>query len=642
MPQSASQATLTPGTVLSRRYRIEQLIGSGGYASVYRASDLTFGHERAIKEVSDPDPGVRTQFRLEAELLINSRHRNIPHGYHLIEDMNRLFLVMDYVQGKDLEELLNENLTQRQRPLDEAQVLRWAIDICGALQEMHTLRVPVFHRDIKPANIKITPDGTPILIDFGLAKLHQKGPTMTAAQGVSPGFAPPEQYMARGRTDARTDIYGLGATLYACLTGKDPPEAPSRLLAQTGAGGGGQSLVAPKRLNNRISDETDRVIMKALELSPANRQQSVRELREDLSAAQARLTKGVGDTTMVMGSTCPRCGTQNRPDAAKCVHCGASLRTPDGARGGSLPESTGKRSIAPAPPGLRANAKVPAPPANRFSGLPQTDVALNTRSGKQQAVLNGQQRTGKQPAANIDGRSGKQPVVALDGRTGKQAAASLDGRSGKQPAASLDGRSGKQAALPALSEVGGTAAATALAVPALTRDGAMVPLPSKAGREVPAKKADATANLGRSWIHLGTTPLSTFGKVMLVLSVVEFIWGVFVLVLGGIAIATRASGTLPVAQLVIGWLIVIVFASILGAQAVTRPIYRRGTLAPVRRGFQGFGLVLYSLAVHGVAIWGANIFQTSQGNTTLAIISFMLFGVNVLVVGALAIINTLG
>ena len=102
---------------------------------------------------------------------------------------------------------------------------------------MHKLKVPVIHRDIKPANIKITPDVMPILIDFGLAKLHQKGPTMTAAQGVSPGFAPPEQYMAKGRTDARTDVYGLGATLYACLTGKDPPEAPGRLMAQTGAGG---------------------------------------------------------------------------------------------------------------------------------------------------------------------------------------------------------------------------------------------------------------------------------------------------------------------------------------------------------------------------------------------------------------------
>ncbi|MGH2516183.1 MAG: serine/threonine-protein kinase [Ktedonobacterales bacterium] len=605
MPQSASQATLAPGTVLTRRYRIEQLIGSGGYASVYRASDLTFGYERAIKEVSDPDQGVRTQFRLEAELLINSRHPNIPHGYHLIEDMNRLFLVMDYVKGKDLEELLNESLTQRQRPLDEAQVLRWAVDISGALDEMHNLQVPVFHRDIKPANIKITPDGTPILIDFGLAKLHQKGPTMTAAQGVSPGFAPPEQYMAKGRTDARTDIYGLGATLYACLTGKDPPEAPSRLLAQTGAGGGGQSLIAPKRLNNRISDETDRIVMRALELSPANRQQSARELREDLSASLARLGKGGGEITMVMGGACPRCGTQNRPDATKCVHCGAPLRMPEGSRAGSLPNGTGKRTIAPAPPGLRTSAKVPAVPANRFGGQAQAEAGLEPR-------------TGKQPALNLPQRTGKQPAVALDGRTGKQAA------------------------LPALSEAGASSAA-AVAAPALTREGTMVALPAKGGREVQGKANQPDlASQGRAWIRLGSTPLTTFGKVMLVLSAVEFVWGVFILVLGGVAIATRSSGSLPVAQLVLAWLGVIVVGSILGAQAVTRPIYRRNSLAPLRRWLQGIGLVVYSVAVHGVALWGANIFQVSQGNATLAILSFMLFGVNVLVVGTLAVINTLG
>lgn len=260
MRPQASQATLQPGAMLAKRYRIEQLIGSGGYANVYRGADVTLGFDRAIKEVVDSDPGVRDQFRLEAELLINSVHPNIPHGYHILEENGRLYLVMDYVKGPDLEELLNESLTKRQRPLDEERVLEWAMAICGALDEMHSRRVPVIHRDIKPANIKITPGGEPILIDFGLAKLHSRnGPTMTAAQGVSPGFAPPEQYMAKGRTDARTDMYGLGATLYACLTGKDPPEAPGRLLAQTGAGGTqGMHLLPLRKLNPRVSDATER------------------------------------------------------------------------------------------------------------------------------------------------------------------------------------------------------------------------------------------------------------------------------------------------------------------------------------------------------------------------------------------------
>lgn len=611
MPQPAPQSTLGPGTVLSKRYKIEQLIGTGGYASVYRASDLTFGYTRAIKEVSDPDPGVRNQFRLEAELLINSRHPNIPHGFHLIEEMNRLFLVMDYVQGKDLEELLNESLTQRGRPLDESQVLKWAIDICGALDETHNLKVPVIHRDIKPANIKITPDGTPILIDFGLAKLHQKGPTMTAAQGVSPGFAPPEQYMAKGRTDARTDIYGLGATLYACLTGKDPPEAPARLLAQTGAGGVGMSLVAPRRMNPRVSEDTDRIVMKALELSPNNRQQSARQLAEELRASLARLSGASVGSTQSMGAVCPRCGTQNRADTLRCNHCGALLRGPDAASrgsGGPAPfDSTGKRAIPPGLPGLRSSAKVPVPGGAR---------------GGQGALDDAEPRTGRQAALGLQ-RSAKQAAVAAEQRTGKQKAVVPLSDTG--------------AGTTILSAAPLAAAATA------TRESAIAPLPARAASLQQAGAPDASPDQGltRAWIKVGTTPLSRFGKVMLALSFVEFVWGLLVLILGVVAIAYRGN-TLPLPQLIIGWAIVMVLGSLLGGQAISRPIYRRNQLAPSRRWLQGFGLLFYSVAVHGVAFWGANIFQMGQGNATLAVLSFMLFGVNVLVVGALAILNTLG
>src|SRR5262249_45769408 len=422
VPQTPPQVTLATGAVLAKRYRIEQLIGSGGYATVYRATDLTLGYERAIKEVSDPDPAVRVQFRLEAELLINSKHPNIPHGYHLIEDRDRLYLVMDYVHGKDLEEWLNESLTQRQRPLDEAQVLKWAIDICGALDEMHNLRVPVIHRDIKPANIKITPEGWPILIDFGLAKLHQKGgPTMTAAQGVSPGFAPPEQYMAKGRTDARTDIYGLGATLYACLTGKDPPEAPGRLMAQTGAGGAsGMQLQMVRRLNPRVSDETDRLVMRALELSPNSRQQSARQLHDELAVALQKLT-GVSvssPATLVMGPACLRCGAQNRPDAARCINCGSPLHyaegpqrvngNPNGAYDGS-----GKRPAVVAPAGATAGrmpaAKAPAK-GTAVAAQRAAAVAADQRTGRQVAVDGGR---AIRPAEAPEGpRSAKQRAVA--------------------------------------------------------------------------------------------------------------------------------------------------------------------------------------------------------------------------------------
>ena len=122
----------SPARYSAKRYRIEEVIGSGGYACVYRATDMDFGYERAVKEVLDTDPGVRKQFRFEAELLINTQLPNIPHGYAVVEDRGRMFLVMEFVRGKDLEELLNDSLVHKGRPLDEASALRWMIDICGA------------------------------------------------------------------------------------------------------------------------------------------------------------------------------------------------------------------------------------------------------------------------------------------------------------------------------------------------------------------------------------------------------------------------------------------------------------------------------------------------------------------------------
>ena len=651
MPQPASSATLAPGTVLTKRYRIEALIGSGGYASVYRATDLTFGYERAIKEVSDPDQGVRTQFRLEAELLINSKHPNIPHGYHLIEDMGRLFLVMDYVRGKDLEELLNESLTQKGRPLDEAQVLRWAIDICGALDEMHNLRVPVIHRDIKPANIKITPDGVPILIDFGLAKLQQKGPTMTAAQGVSPGFAPPEQYMAKGRTDPRTDIYGLGATLFACLTGKDPPEAPGRLLAQTGAGGTqGMFLQPPRRLNSRVSEETDHVIVKSLELSPNNRQQSASQLRDELVVALQKLTGVFGDSTLAMGTVCARCGTQNRPDAVRCVHCGSLLRAPEGSQraGGS-------------PPPLDLSAK-------RAAVNPAAAPVQARGLGKAAALSHG-------PAPESQ-RSGKQPAVALDQRSGKQQAIAADQRSGKQLAVSPGQQSGKQRAITPPPATAATVAAAAAAAQATgtavlpaAREGAIAPLPARGQRGAPAPAsqrgakaaqmgqlapvstpgkvavakatAEAEAKQSGAWIRMGTVRISGFSKLMLALASIEALWGAIVLALGIFAIVYYGQ-TLPVQQMVIGWLVVVLLGSILGAQALIRPIYRRGKMTNLRRWLWGTAITLYSLAVQGAGVWGAYVFLNSQANAVPAIISYIAFGISALVAGIFGIITALG
>ena len=592
MPQPTSYTPLRAGAVLAKRYRIENIIGSGGYASVYRATDLTFGYERAIKEVSDPDEGVRNQFRLEGELLINTRHPNIPAGYHLIDENKQLYLVMDYVLGKDLEERLNESLTKRKQPLEELTVLEWMRDICDALEAMHSLKHPVIHRDIKPANIKITPDGRPVLIDFGLAKVQHPGPTMTAAQGVSPGFAPPEQYMARGRTDARTDTYALGATLYACLTGQDPPDAPSRLLAETGAAGGGMALVPPRRMNPRINEETNRIVLKSLELSPGKRYQTAADMRRDLTALIEKLhNENRGQALRIV---CSRCGTQNASDSATCVKCGTRLR------------HTGD----PAPKAEK--------PAGRANGARKQS---NDGTGKQRSVGTADTPTkGRMPVA----MPAKGTLLAPGG-TGKHAAAAAAVVPATAVATEVSGRQ------KAVARVAETAAQPAVAT------GTMVKLPAKPAEEekptaarvkaiTPVAETDSAPERG-AWIRFGKESVRGFGKTMLVLAAV--------------AIATRGH-SFPSLQVAAAWAVVTLLFSLLGAQAISRPVYRRNRFTPVRRWLQGMGLILYTIALHGVAIWGATIFQSSQSNPTLAPVAFVLFGVNVLLVGILGIVNILG
>jgi tRNA A-37 threonylcarbamoyl transferase component Bud32 len=606
VPQTVSPAALARGTVLAKRFRIEELIGSGGYASVYRVTDMELGYERAIKEVSDPDARVRKQFQLEAQLLINASHPAVPHGFHIFEDRGRMYFVMEFIRGKDLEELLNDSLTQRGRPLDEAQTLRWMMDVCDALAAMHSLSVPIIHRDIKPANIKITPEGRPVLIDFGLAKLQKRDgrATATAAQGVSPGFAPPEQYMAKGRTDARTDIYGLGATLYACLTGKDPPEAPARLLAQTGAAmHGSASLQSPRKLNPRISAATERIILKSLELSPAQRQQTALHMQDELSHALADLEfASSGGYAVPRRPTPPPMG---QPASGKRVAVGAGGAMGGGAMGSGLRGATAQAPAVAPRKGTLVHPAAPVP-----------------RSAKQPAV---EPRSGRQAAVGANGRSAKQPV-ALPDRT-----------SARQPAVSPYASSGAMPAMPA--PMRGATAYTPVprledAYPQPTRASAAVAVAERAPASSPAVATGA-------WLKFGTIPLGGFAKWMLAFASVEMLWGALVLAVGIVALVNQGK-PFPTPRFALIWGVAAILLSVLGGQAISRPVYRRGAIAKGRRAFQGTGLFLYTLVVHGVALWGATIFSGAQANTPLAIVAFMLFGVNVLVVGALSLVNLLG
>ena len=270
---------LLTGVVLQGRYRITQLLGKGGMGAVYQAQDLRLGGRPvAVKENFDASAEAQAQFQLEANMLANLNHSNLPRVMdHFIESSGKQYLVMDFVEGEDLEQML-----ARQGCLTESQALLWFGQVCEAVECMHSQSPPIIHRDIKPANVIVTQAGKAMLVDLGIAKVYQYGKkTAVAARAVTPGFSPPEQY-GGARTDARSDIYALGATLYCIVTGQVPPEAMDRLS--------GARLTPPRQLNSTVSPTTEGAILWAMELNPTSRPQTVQELYQALGRRPVEYT----------------------------------------------------------------------------------------------------------------------------------------------------------------------------------------------------------------------------------------------------------------------------------------------------------------------------------------------------------------
>jgi len=268
---------LTTGTVLNNRYRIVRLLGQGGFGAVYRVWDLNMECPRALKENLETSPEAQRQFKREAQLLDKLIHPHLPRVIdHFILPGQGQYLVMDYVEGEDLQ----QRLERAGAPLTESEVLPWIQQVCDALSYLHRQNPPVIHRDIKPANIRITPEGKALLVDFGIAKLYDPhAPTTLGARAATPGYSPLEQYGRGAHTDARSDVYALGATLYTLLTGQVPPEAPERVL--------GEALTPPRRLNPALSPRLEQVILKALAMQPQDRFQSAAEFEQALREASA-------------------------------------------------------------------------------------------------------------------------------------------------------------------------------------------------------------------------------------------------------------------------------------------------------------------------------------------------------------------
>jgi serine/threonine protein kinase/outer membrane protein assembly factor BamB len=270
--------TLPSGTVLENRYEVQRVAGRGGMSTVYAARDLRFNQvDRicAIKEMFDIDPDARVRamrlvnFEREAALLATLSHPAIPRIYDYFAANGLVYLVLEFIDGQDLERLLST----RKLPFSDEQVTRWALEIASVLEMLHAQQPdPIIFRDLKPSNIMLRGSGQVVLVDFGIARTiqgRQRG-TMIGTEG----YAPPEQY--RGIADARGDIYALGATMHHLLTNSDPRlETPFTFQ---------ERMI--RSINPEISDELAAVVSKMLSYNPDERYQSVAELRVDLEAVQ--------------------------------------------------------------------------------------------------------------------------------------------------------------------------------------------------------------------------------------------------------------------------------------------------------------------------------------------------------------------
>ncbi|NTV99927.1 MAG: protein kinase [Oscillochloris sp.] len=346
---------LTPNTIVrgaSDTYTVLNLIGRGGMGAVYRvqrASDATIWALKEMRPQGDLNPDEqadnRRLFLQEAALLRSLAFPNLPVVADLFEYDGRPTLVMEYVPGKTLEDRIHE----ANAPLLEQQVLGYGIQLCRVLHYLHSSDPPIIYRDLKPSNVMLTPSGVLKLIDFGVARTHKKGKSKDTIAMGSAGYAPPEQY-GKGQTDARSDVYALGATLLHLLTNLPP------VPLQTPQPG------SIHKLNPSVDSHTEAVIIKAMSLQREQRFAGCAEMEQALvrcldgpyvdPTAQASAVPAINSAAVQPpgprqapspppaasiqqpvvpvddGTACARCGRVNKGRARFCAGCGAPLSEP--------------------------------------------------------------------------------------------------------------------------------------------------------------------------------------------------------------------------------------------------------------------------------------------------------------------------
>lgn len=346
---------LAAGTTLAGHYRVIRPLGEGGMGGVYLVEDTDTSERWALKEaLDDPNATVedrawaREHFDQEVALMRRlqkvAAQAGVPAYKRDFTEQGRHYLLMEYIPGDSLEARIDAT----KAPLPERDVVRWMVDVCRAMETLHRQRPPVILRDLKPGNIMLTPTGPARVIDFGIARTYKPGQATNTENLGTLAYASPEHH-GQGQTDARSDLYSLGATMYHALTGREPQPleepAPGALI----------------HWNRALTPQTEAIVVRAMRLDPAQRYQSAGEMRAALEERLAALTPRPRLTASPAhvattarqpvitrsapqaaakapradradraaaapgGVVCPRCGHLNRVGARFCSHDGAPL-----------------------------------------------------------------------------------------------------------------------------------------------------------------------------------------------------------------------------------------------------------------------------------------------------------------------------
>src|SRR5882672_7186310 len=296
---------LAPGAILQDRYRIIRQLGKGGMGAVYEAVDLRLDAVVALKETFSVDASLRRQFEQEARLLAQLHHPALPRVSDYFTEGDRAFLVMQFISGADLAQIIS----QQPGPFPRATVIAWADQLLEALVYLHTRDRQIIHRDIKPHNLKLTSNGRIALLDFGLAKAGATDASTTVSStsifGYTPRYSPLEQIQNHGTTP-RSDIYALGATLYHLLTGVKPLDAVARATALVNSKS--DPLQPADEVHRAVGPEIGAILSRAMALNPEDRYASANDFRAALrkvgrqetvakESADRALAGAVGDST---------------------------------------------------------------------------------------------------------------------------------------------------------------------------------------------------------------------------------------------------------------------------------------------------------------------------------------------------------